>query len=299
MIALLPLMISLSGCTAPPGAGVVSLHDTTTEMVAALDRTDALLAVTEPGFLSPGAEAAVAGLPRLPSGALSAEAILALRPATVLGTDVITERQPELTAALERAGVALLFIDPEGLDGLWRSLEQVGAAVDAGPEAASLGASLAASLPPVTTDDALDGGPVRVFLYDCCDPPFTAGGRAPVSELLRRLGAVNVFEDLDQDWATVSWEAAAGREPELIVIHDYSWEGQAGAPEKRASLSANPWLARSDAARPEHLITMPLALALEGLRSLEALPLLAPHVAAARARRSPPTHPSDPTENHP
>ncbi len=271
----------LLACTSPPGSGVVSLHDTTTEMLVALGRQDRLLAVTEPSFLSPAAEAAVADIPRLPGGAIAAETLLAMHPALVLGTDVVAERQPELPPALERGGVEVLFIDPEGLAGLWRALGDVGAAVDAAPEAAALSKRLRSSLPPLPSRE----DPLRVFFYDCCDPPFTAGGRAPVSELLHYLGAVNIFEDIDQDWTTVSWEAAAGRSPELIVVHDYDWSGQAGAAEKRAAVAANAWLADTPAVTAGQITSMPLALALEGLRSLEALTSLAPHVAAAREHR--------------
>lgn len=277
-----PLLLLFS-CASTPGSGVVSLHDTTTEMLVALGRQDRLLAVTEPSFLSPAAAAAVADVPRLPGGAIAAETLLALHPAVVLGTDVVAERQPELPAALERAGVEVLFIDPAGLEGLWRSLGEVGAAVDAAPEAAALSERLRASLPPLPSREE---APLRVFFYDCCDPPFTAGGRAPVSELLHYLGAVNIFEDLDQDWATVSWEAASGRSPELIVVHDYDWSGQAGAAEKRAAVAANEWMAATPAIAADQITPMPLALALEGLRSLEALSSLAPHVAAARERRN-------------
>ncbi|MDP2306468.1 MAG: ABC transporter substrate-binding protein [Pseudomonadota bacterium] len=254
----------LLACVATPpptGPRVVSLHDTTTEIVVGLGHAGDLIAITEPRFLSPEAEAAVRDVPRLPSGPVSEEAILALHPTRVLGTDVVTEQQPEL-ADLPGA----VWIDPAGLAGLWTEIGAVAAAVDAAPEAYV--ARLQAQLPAPVVGD------VPVFLYDCCDPPFTMGGRAPLGELLTRLGAHNLFTDLDTDWAHVGWEAVAARRPALVVVSDYAWKGQADTDAKIASVRA-------------HLgdvptITLPLALALEGARIVEAADRLRPAIEAAR-----------------
>ncbi|RME28707.1 MAG: hypothetical protein D6798_01795 [Deltaproteobacteria bacterium] len=256
---------------------VVSLHDTTTEMVVLLGRTDRLVAITEPRFLSDEALRAVTDVPRLPGGPLSAEAIAALHPDLVLGTDVVGEQQPSLPAELARIGVETWFMDPVGLDGLWQVTAELGRRLDASPAADAWIARARRSLP------APSGGPVvDVFLYDCCDPPFTAGGRAPVTELLDRLGARNVFADLDQDWATVSWEAVAQADPDLIVVHDYPWQGQADVAGKTARLRGQSLLAATPAIQHDAIITVPLAVTLEGPRVLELPGLLAPAIDRAR-----------------
>lgn len=257
-------MIGLLACVATPvpeGRRVVSLHDTTTEIVVGLGRTADLVAITEPRFLSPSAEAAVRDVPRLPSGPVSEEAILALHPTRVLGTDVVTEQQPEL-ADLPGA----LWIDPAGLDGLWTAILAVGIALDAPPQAYV--ARLQARLPAPVEGD------LPVFLYDCCDPPFTMGGRAPLGEVLGRLGARNIFADLDADWAHVGWEAVAARRPALVVVSDYTWKGQADTEAKVAEIRAH----LGDIAT----VTLPLALALEGPRIVEAADRLRPAIEDVR-----------------
>lgn len=260
------LLSALLACAAPPapaGPRVLSLHDTTTEIVVGLGHAADLVAITEPRFLSPAAERAVAGVPRLPTGPLSAEAILALRPTLILGTDVVPEQQPELEGL-----PGAVWIDPADLGALWTTIAEVAAAIGADPVPYT--SSLQAMLPPVVQVDV----PRRVWIYDCCDPPFTLGGRGPLNEILGRLGARNIFADLDADWATVGWEAAAAARPELVVVHDYTWEGQAALAGKVQTLHAAPGLADVPT------VTLPLALSLEGPRVVEAAAVLGPALEA-------------------
>lgn len=265
----------LLACAAPdpaPGPRVVSLHDTTTELVVGLGRAGDLAAITEPRFLSEAAAAAVADVPRLPGGPLSGEALRALHPTLVLGTDVVDEQTPTLRPQL--GSVPVLFVDPAGLDGLFGAVDAVAAALHADP--APYRAALVEKLPAPA-----DGARLRVALYDCCDPPFVAGGRVPLTELLDRLGADNVFGGLDQDWAHVSWEALMGARPDLVVVHDYAWAGQGDTAAKLEVLRAHGVTAPT--------VTLPLALALEGPRTLEAPAVLGPALATVRAGRQPGT----------
>ncbi|MFN7147148.1 MAG: ABC transporter substrate-binding protein [Myxococcota bacterium] len=261
------LLLACAAPDVPAGPRVVSLHDTTTEIVVGLGRAADLAAITEPRFLSDAAAAAVADVPRLPGGPLSGEGLRALHPTLVLGTDVVDEQTPALRPQL--GAVPVLFVDPAGLDGLFAAVDQVAAALDADP--AAYRDALAARIPAPA-----DGPRLRVALYDCCDPPFVAGGRVPLTALLDRLGADNVFGRLDQDWAHVSWEALVGARPDLVVVHDYAWDGQGDTAAKIAALRDHGVTAPT--------VVLPLALALEGPRTLEAPAVLAPALAAARAR---------------
>ncbi len=258
-------------------ARIVSLHDTTTELVVLLGRADRLVAITEPRFLSDAALAAVAEVPRLPGGPLSVEAVAALRPDLVLGTDVVEEQQPALPAGLEALGISTWWMDPAGLDGLFRMTRELGQRLDASQQATAWVADARATLPA-----PVEGPPVDVFIYDCCDPPFTAGGRSPATELLARMGARNIFAEVDQDWMTVSWEAVAAASPALIIVHDYPWQGQADIDGKLSTLRHHPLLAHTPAVQHDALVAVPLALTLEGPRVLELPALLAPVIDRAR-----------------
>lgn len=255
------MILLLLACASPPpapGPRIVSLHDTTTEIVVGLGRAAELIAVMEPEFLSPEALAAVEGLPRL-GAPVSSEALVALRPTAVLGTEDVIQHQPELEHLPNST-----WIDPAGLDGLWAAIQQVGESIHAPSD--TYISSLTRLLPTPVSGD------LPVFFFDCCEPPFTMGGRAPLTELLPMLGARNVFADLDQDWGRVSFEAAMARGPRLIVVHDYSGEG---APSEKLEVAA-----RVFPGVPT--VVLPLGLALEGPRTLDAPAILGPAIEAAR-----------------
>jgi iron complex transport system substrate-binding protein len=237
---------------------VVSLHDVTTEIVVELGAIDHLVGIGEPVDLSEATADAVKGLERVGG----AESILAMHPDVVLGLGVVAERDPELVNRLKLTGVDVYLPDPETLDDvsvLTRSIAARVAAVPAGEklvEKMKTAAARSASAP---------SRRVRVFVYDCCDPPFTAGKKTVLNDLIARAGGQNVFHDLNADWTHVSWEEAVARRPELVLIHAYQHEGQGDVGDKRKALAKIPSLSRLPTA------VMPLGCSLGGLRSIEGL----------------------------
>lgn len=254
------VVAALAACSPPrPGAGVrmVSLHDVTTELVVALGAVDRLVGVAEPVDVETDVTAAIAGAPRV--GDL--KSILAVRPTLVVGLAVVAAQDPELVARLRAAGVAVHLADPATLDDVVTTTREIAARIGASAAgeriAARIAASAAAPTPP--------GHRVRVFVYDCCDPPFTAGGRAVLSDLIRRAGGDNVFGDLAAAWTHVSWEDVVARRPELVVIHAYHLDGQGEVADKQRAVRAISSLAALPA------VVVPLGCSLGGLRSLEGL----------------------------
>ena len=64
--------------------------------------------------------------------------------------------------------------------------------------------------------------PVRVFVYDSgAETPYTAGA-ALVSDLIRLAGGENVFAGGGKYWMTVQWETVVEKNPEWIVVMEYS-----------------------------------------------------------------------------
>ena len=55
--------------------------------------------------------------------------------------------------------------------------------------------------------------PPAVFWYDSGDPPQAGARCGAPNEILRRLGARNIFADTPGSWAPVSWEAVIARNP--------------------------------------------------------------------------------------
>jgi iron complex transport system substrate-binding protein len=227
-----------------------------------LGATSQLVGVGGPVQVPASVEAAIAGVPRV--GDL--ESIVALHPTVVLGMAVVAERSPELVRFLRDKGIEVWLGHPTTLDGVLDLVTQVGARVQAASSAASLDDRLRTRMGAIAPPP---NEPVRVFVYDCCDPAFTAGGGAVLTDLIRRAGGRNIFADLAADWTKVSWEQVIARRPQLIVIHDYELEGQGGVDEKRKRLAA----IRSLAGVP--VTVMPLGQSLGGLRSIDGLEHLA------------------------
>jgi ABC-type Fe3+-hydroxamate transport system substrate-binding protein len=233
----------------PGETRVVSLHDVTSEIAVALGAR--LVGVAEPMEPPPAWAASLREVTRVDG----LESILAVRPSHVLGLGVVGEQDPELVAALRARGVEVVLFDP-------RRLEDVDAMV------ARVAAISSTSALPAIGELRRPGGERRVFVYDCCDPPFTAGGATVLSDLVTRAGGRNLFAGLDADWTHVSWEAVVAGKPELIVVHDYVWGDQDDVPGKRAALARH-------GLGDVPVVVLPLPLSLGGLGSREAFERLA------------------------
>jgi iron complex transport system substrate-binding protein len=261
------LVLVLAACTErgqdphaaePSGPRVVSLHDVTTEMVVALAATPRLVGIAEPVDASSEIARAVAHVPRV--GGL--ESILLLQPDVVLGLGVVAERDPELVSRLRERGIDVFLADPVRLDDVYELTRAVARRTGTTAAAEALIARLRERL---ERDGPVPARRRRVFVYDCCDPPFTAGGQTVLTDLIDRSGGQNVFAELRADWTHVSWEEVVARRPELVVIHAYQYEGQGNVPAKLRTLRAIPALADVPVA------VIPLGWSLGGLRSAEAV----------------------------
>ena len=251
----------IAGCSerspAPAVVRVVSLHDVTTELVVALGAADRLVGVEAPVDVPPAVATALARIPRV--GDL--ESVLAARPTVVVGLQIVAAKDPVLVARLREAGIDVWLGEPATLDDVYGLTRAVGGRIGAAAEADRLARTLAlravASAPRARRP--------RVFVFDCCDPPFTAGGQTVMSDLIARAGGDNVFADVAAAWTHVSWEQVVARRPELIVIDAYAYAGQGDVADTQRAVQAIPGLA----AVPT--LTMPLGDALGGIRSLDGL----------------------------
>jgi iron complex transport system substrate-binding protein len=271
LLTMLVVGVLLAACRGAGASGdaprVVSLHDVTTEMVVALGATERLVGVAEPVDATPAVEQAIARIPRV----AGLESIVATRPDIVLGLGVVAEQDPELVARLREAGVDVVLGDPATVDDVLALTADIARRVDV--DGASVVGALRAKVDSMTVAVA---HPRRVFVYDCCDPPFTAGKKTVESELIARAGGMNLFADLDADWGHVSWEEVVARRPDLIVVHDYRWDGQGDVSEKRRALAGIPSLGTVP------VVVVPLGSVLGGLRSVDGLERLRAALGEAR-----------------
>lgn len=287
---------SLSGAegSARSDLRIVSLHDVSSEILVGLGLTQKIVGVEELVDPLPALRTALAVTPRVSS----LESIVVLRPTHVVGLMVTQRRDPQLVTRLRELGVSVVLGEPVSLassvEFIHTLAEQFGlsaqglalseplrAELQRGTsprEKAALGQpvvrvdhsgalSVVRALPAVPSE-ALPSKRPKVFVYDCCEPPFTAGGNGLLNELLERAGARNIFSELNADWASVSWEAVVAGNPDLVVIHAYDYEGQKDVQSKLASLRKIPGL------QTVRTVSLPLGCSLGGLRSVEGLALL-------------------------
>lgn len=259
------MLLSILACRSDAGEGlsssprrVVSLHDVTTEMVVTLAATEQLVGASRLVAPTPSVQAAVATLPE----ASSLESIIALGPSLVLGLEITEQEQPGLVAHLEARGIAVYLGRPGNLGALYAMTSDLGGLLGVAPRAERLTEELRAR---IERSRGTDAPRRRVFVYDCCSPPFSAGGRGVLNQLITLAGGQNIFADVDDDWSTVSWEEVIARRPELVVIHAYDDAEQADVAAKRAQLAEIPGLAAVPST------TLPLGCSLGGLRSAEGL----------------------------
>lgn len=126
------------------------------------------------------------------------------------------------------------------------------------------------------TDDARKA---RVFLFDSAAPdPFTSGRTGTPQAIIESAGGTNVFADVNDSWAGASWEAAAERNPQVIVIVDYGVGPENTPDAKIAQLRSQPLMANTTAVREGNFVTLPYAALVEGPRTPNSIETLAKYL---------------------
>ena len=115
--------------------------------------------------------------------------------------------------------------------------------------------------------------PKKVFVYDSGkDTPFTAGRFAMPTALIEAAGGINIMDDFQKSWGTVTWEEVIDRNPEIVVIVNY---GKVTAEQKRKFMTSNPAFANIDAVKNNRFVTLEYVEATPGPRNIKAIKKLA------------------------
>jgi iron complex transport system substrate-binding protein len=145
----------------------------------------------------------------------SLEKLIALKPQVVL---VSTASQLEVfTQQLQNQNIAIFITDPHDLEGVFRSIEQVGEILGKKEQAATLVQSLRKRTNAVE-EAVTQRQPVRVFYQLSAEPLYTAGHDSFVTDLMRRAGAISVTADVPGAWPKYSSESALAAKPDAIIL---------------------------------------------------------------------------------
>ena len=158
------------------------------------------------------------------------------------------------------------------IEDMYTDLTNLGAIFGVEDKAAELVESYRAEL--ATFNNELETGePLRVFVYDSGeDTPFTAGRYAMPTALIEAAGGVNIMDDFEKSWATVTWEEVVERNPEVVMIVNY---GEVTAEQKRDFMMSNPAFADLDAVTNDRFVILEYVEATPGPRNIQAIKTLA------------------------
>ncbi|MFA6584558.1 MAG: helical backbone metal receptor [Elusimicrobiaceae bacterium] len=194
------------------GAGTVSLLPSDTEILYALGETP--VCVTKFCPQPRDKKIPVCG----DNFAPDIERIAVLKPDLVL---VGGTKFSQAAARLEKLGLNVLETpEPRDIDGIFESIRAIGRKTAKSGQAETLIKNLRAKLAEIKIKDKAEKPKVYVEIDA---NRWTAGANSYISDLLRRAGGRNIFDDMPMDYGKVAWESVIARKPEFII--DLSFAG--------------------------------------------------------------------------
>ncbi|MDD0968180.1 MULTISPECIES: ABC transporter substrate-binding protein [Pseudomonas] len=157
------------------------------------------------------------------------------------------------------------------LDDTYNDLRNLGKIFDVQDRANALIADMQSQVAEVRKD--LPAEKPRVFLYDSGEDRAMTSGRLGMPQaLIDAAGGRNILDDVEASWTRVNWETVVERNPQVIVIVDYS---EITAEQKIEFLLKNKALQSVDAIKNQRFIVIPYVQATPGIDNVLAVETLA------------------------
>ncbi|MHB2245846.1 ABC transporter substrate-binding protein [Pseudomonas fitomaticsae] len=157
------------------------------------------------------------------------------------------------------------------MEDTYNDLRNLGKIFDVQDRANALIADMQSQVAEVRKD--LPAEKPRVFLYDSGEDRAMTSGRLGMPQaLIDAAGGRNVLDDVDASWTRVNWETVVERNPQVIVIVDYS---EITAEQKIEFLLKNKALQSVDAIKNQRFIVIPYVQATPGIDNVLAVETLA------------------------
>lgn len=194
-------------------ARIVSLIPSHTETLFALGLEGRVVAVTSYDHYPPDVQKKVEAV--LDGLNPSVEKLAALRPDLV----VLGSHNRETVQAIRRAGLTAVMYDPQSLDAVYRTIEQLGEITNRTDRAAALVEQMKAKARVLADKVAAVPPERRPRVYVEVDPDqlFTPGRNTFMDELIRLAGGVNIASDLE-GWKPINAEKVIRSNPQVIVL---------------------------------------------------------------------------------
>ena len=160
---------------------------------------------------------------------------------------------------------------PASMEDTYNDLRNLGKIFDVQDRASTLIAQMQQEI--ATVQQTLPAAKPRVFLYDSGeDRAMTSGKLGIPHALIEAAGGNDILSDIDASWTRINWETVVERNPQVIVIVDYS---EVTADQKKRFLETNPALQSIDAIRNKRFIVIPYVQATPGIDNVQAIETLA------------------------
>jgi iron complex transport system substrate-binding protein len=228
--ALALLLLVATGChSAAPAAAMRVVDDAgdTVAVRAPVRRVASLIPATTELLFAMGAGGAVVGrttwcdyppaaarVTNLGDGINpTLEAVLAVRPELVLLYN--SAQNASAAARLRELGIPAALLNTDRLEDVPRVSRLLGRLTGRQRGGDSVVAAFDSALTAATAPTAVRRPKVLLLVWE--QPPMTIGRGSFLSELVRRAGGQNLFDDVTTTSGTVSIEAVAARDPDLIL----------------------------------------------------------------------------------
>lgn len=145
---------------------------------------------------------------------LSVETILSYKPDFVYGAKGMHDF---LEAPLKESGVTLFLSEASSIDAVYDEIITVGGYIGRTSEAETLVKNMKDSISQITT--AYNSSEKPAVYYEVWNTPYMSIGRKSfISDLILTAGGLNVFDDQNSDYPSVSEESIIARDPKIILL---------------------------------------------------------------------------------
>lgn len=147
------------------------------------------------------------------------EIIKSLEPTVVIAASTLAE---QLKTSFASAAIPAVYADLDSLEGMRKTVEELGAMFDKGEEAALLLQKLTAGEAEAVRLGQGKPAPTILLLFGAGNSFMAATDQTYVGDLAKRLGAVNVVDSKQGSYVSVNLEAVAAEQPDLILRMTHS-----------------------------------------------------------------------------
>jgi iron complex transport system substrate-binding protein len=150
------------------------------------------------------------------TASISVEAILGMEPDLVIGGSLYHE---DLANTLEDAGLTVIVLEPASFAAIMKDMQSLGAITGHPDEAQTAVDDMQARIDAVTAKVSTipEDERLLVFYEVWHEPLMTTSSQTFIGEMLTLAGGINIFDDLEETYPTISAEQIIEKDPNVIL----------------------------------------------------------------------------------